>query len=64
MNNRVVSSALATAALLAGLAVGGCGGQSCKEAQEGSAKGESCDVIHWHETHEGPSVYNNFHSTR
>lgn len=52
------------ATLLTGL--GGCseGAQSCAEAHAGSAKGEPCDVIRWHERHEGPTVYNNFHSTQ
>lgn len=60
---RIVTLGVAAALLLG---VGGCanGSQSCKEAREGSAEGEQCSVIRWHESHEGPTVYNNFHSTQ
>jgi hypothetical protein len=57
-------------AVVAGLLivpVSGCGdtgAQSCDDAHEGSASGEPCDVIRWHESHEGPTVYNNFQSTK
>ncbi len=62
---RMISSVLAAIALFVALAASGCGeGQTCKEAREGSASGEPCDVIRWHESHEGASVYNNFHSTQ
>ena len=50
--------------LVVGFSSCGEGAQTCSEAREGSASGEPCDVIRWHERHEGPSVYNNFHSTK
>lgn len=59
--------AIAAVAGLLHIPLAGCsstGAQSCKEAHEGSAAGEPCDVIRWHESHEGPTVYNNFHSTK
>lgn len=62
---RHLAALLIVCVALAGLLLGcSTGSQTCKEAHEGSAAGEPCDVIKWHESHEGPSVYNNFHSTK
>jgi hypothetical protein len=61
------AGALAAVVVVLLIPLDGCsntGTQSCKEAHEGSASGEPCGVIRWHESHEGPTVYNNFHSTK
>jgi hypothetical protein len=61
---RAGAIAIAVGALLLPLTGCSTGTQTCKEAHEGSAQGEPCSVIRWHEEHEGPTVYNNFHSTQ
>ena len=58
--------ALIAIALGALISLPGCGAsaESCKEAERHNAFHASCDVIRWHERHEGPTIYNNFHSTK
>lgn len=35
--------------------------ESCAEAEANNTLHEKCAQIRWHEAHEGPTVYNNFH---
>lgn len=35
--------------------------ETCAEAETANGLGEKCAQIRWHEAHEGPTVYNNFH---
>jgi hypothetical protein len=62
-------AAMAAMAVALGIQATGCGEaearpESCREAEANNAFGADCGTIRWHEAHEGPTIYNNFHGTQ